>query len=145
MLHSLAVKIRAVSRCSCLLVPVFFHAVTSTRSSYDSLSLELFPLFACARHVVHPSSESSVTRVKHASPRKLIRFNSDGTFSPLLKPGQSVVSTVSACEQVFEPPIKLPLLNSRSLSGVIFSNNSRRLDADHSDSVSSSVQFTNLS
>ena len=95
LLHSLAVKIRAVSRCSCLLIPVFFHAVTTSRTSYDSLSMELFPLFACARHVVHSSAESSTVPIKRASPYKLVRFNSDGTFSPLLRPGHAFEAILS--------------------------------------------------
>ena len=149
LLHSFAMKIRAVSGCSCLLLPIFFHAITSSRTCYDSLSLELFPLFACSRHVIIPSSDSGTSVCRPASPYKLIRFNSDGTYSPLFRPGQLVTPAKPA---VMDSPLNLSRDSSISTSvvipGAVFSNSSVAPVSEFTSSTSlptKTAQFTNHS
>lgn len=79
---------RAFTACNCLLLPVFFHCVrahTTNRQSYDSVCLELYPLFACDTHNVPVVSTSNMSPVKSNSPRRLVRFPGDSRIDTLSK------------------------------------------------------------
>ena len=153
-LHSLAVKIRDVSRCSCLWLPLSFHAVTSARNTYDSLSLELFPLYACDRHCIRSSAPPFKVDTKRASPYKLVRFMPDGSYVPLLTPSQCqrlITSEVPTSDPVSTESLTVSseagTLDSAMLPGVVFTNSSVKSEISSSSvgsPVVSSVQFTNL-
>lgn len=53
------------------------------RHHYDSLSLELFPIYSCPRHHIQIAQSHSVAPPKLNSPRRLVRFSPDGSFIPI--------------------------------------------------------------
>ena len=143
-----------MTKCNCILLPQSFHSVTTCRASYESISLELFPLYSCELHRVSltPPLAPTVTR---ASPYKLVRFDSSGSIIPLISPGQKLVKREPS-EIVMPLELSDAVMTSSknvigapaSVSGATFRNTSTALK-DTTDSVSVSVpglaQFTNLS
>ena len=68
---------RAYTACTCILVPNFFHCVQSlatSRAGYDSVSLELFPIYSCDRHNVPVIVTTPLPATHVNSPRRLVKF-----------------------------------------------------------------------
>lgn len=75
---------RNFTSCACLLVPSFFHCIQSisgSRPSYESLCLELVPLYACDRHHVPVIVTKPIPTAAPRVPRKLLKFTRDSSSS----------------------------------------------------------------
>ena len=93
-----------ISGCDCILVPLFFHCVSSVnRHHYDSLSLELFPVYSCSRHQIHSDSVKPEKPSRPNSPRRLVRFSSNGTFTPVRVPTVTSVKAESVDPDLIKP------------------------------------------
>ena len=130
LLYQLVRDFRACTSCNCLLLPVFFHCVrahSTGRQSYDSVCLELYPLFACDLHHVPIISTSAMPPVVSNSPRRLVKFTTDANSS---------ISTLPSDGSIFST------LGEKLVRGPIFNNSPFIFPRD---SKNNSVVFKNLS
>ena len=123
------------------------------------MSLELFPLHCCETHLLPSSALISPPVVPFNSPRKLVKFNSDGSISRLKTlsrtssaSGKSLAQMLSPSSSVkvespenfevqpleFETPLTT---EGSSVGGAIFRNSSANCKTKIG---SSSVQFNNI-
>ena len=106
-------------------MPVYFHALTAktTRPVYESMSLELFPLYACPVHTLPESVVLTPAASQFNSPRKLVKFHRDGSYH-----------AIHMTDPVSAPPCKA------QVSGAVFSNSSAAVSTVQASSV---CQFVN--
>ena len=143
---------RNFTSCDCILLPVFYHCVGPHRFNYESMSVELFPLYCCSCHRLPEKPAVTGGNLSRNSPRKLVKFRPDGSYFPLQAPSKrssELSSSLSTDTASGGPPTvkkeRIEVVEPLEVvqtppSGVIFKNSSLVLP---STSNMNSVQFRN--